>query len=99
MNINKIPEIKHQKCNVKIWINVYVKSNKKLKWEKGLKKAFEEVGKHFLNIGVAIIVFAILQPIVKSEFSPKSSLIFAVVYLIIFTIAVFLITLGGREDE
>ncbi|EDP74431.1 hypothetical protein [Hydrogenivirga sp. 128-5-R1-1] len=70
-----------------------------MKWEKGLKKAFEEVGKHFLNIGVAIIVFAILQPIVKSEFSPKSSLIFAVVYLIIFTIAVFLITLGGREDE
>lgn len=98
MNINKISKTKPQKYNIKIWISVYVES-KKLKWEKGLKKAFEEVGKHFLNIGVAVIVFAILQPIVKSEFSPKSSLIFAVLYLIIFTIAVFLIMLGGREDE
>lgn len=70
-----------------------------MNWKKGLKKAFEEVGKHLLNIGVAIIVFAILQPIVKNEFSPKSSLIFAIVYLIIFTIAVFLIVVGGRENE
>lgn len=67
--------------------------------KKGIKKSFEEAGKHLLNIGVAIIVFAILQPIVKNEFSLKSSLIFAFVYLIIFAIAIFLIALGGKEDE
>jgi ABC-type Mn2+/Zn2+ transport system permease subunit len=72
---------------------------KELNWKKGLKRAFEEAGKHLLNIGVAIIVFAILQPIVKNEFSLKSSLIFGIVYLIIFAIAVFLIIIGGDEDE
>jgi uncharacterized membrane protein (DUF441 family) len=67
--------------------------------KKGIKKAFEEAGKHLLNIGVAIIVFAILQPILKNEFSLKSSLIFAVVYLLIFAIAIFLIAIGGEENE
>ncbi len=70
-----------------------------MSWKKGLKKAFEEVGKHFLNIGVAIIVFAILQPIIKNEFSLKSSLMFGLIYLIVFSIAVFLIMIGGKEDE
>lgn len=66
---------------------------------KGLKKAFEEIGKHLLNIGVAIIVFAILQPIVKDKFDVKIALSFGIIYLIVFTIAVFLIAIGGNRDE
>ena len=67
--------------------------------KKRLFKAAEEIAKHFLNIGVAIIVFAILQPLVKNEFSLKSSLVFAIIYLIVFLLAVFLIIIGGSEDD
>ncbi|WP_231475349.1 hypothetical protein [Persephonella sp. KM09-Lau-8] len=43
-----------------------------------MKKVFEEIGKHFLNIGVAIVVFAILQPIIKGKFDIKISFIFGI---------------------
>ena len=69
------------------------------KSKKGLRKAFEEIGKHLLNIGVAIIVFAILQPIIKDKFDIKIALSFGIIYLIIFTIAVILIAIGGNNDE
>jgi len=53
----------------------------KVNLRRSLRRSFEEIGKHFLNIGVAIVVFAISQPIIKDEFSLKKSLIFAFIYL------------------
>ncbi len=67
--------------------------------KEGLKKVSEEIGKHFFNIGVAIIVFAIIQPIIKDEFNLKISIAFGSVYLIIFLIATFLIIVGGSKSE
>ena len=63
------------------------------------KKPLEETGKHLQNIGVAIIVFAILQPILKGEFALKTSLIFAAIYVVILVISIILLALGGEKDE
>jgi len=58
------------------------------------KKALGETGKHFQNIGVAIIVFAILQPILKGRFDLKISLIFAIIYVAILAISILLLSIG-----
>ncbi len=63
-----------------------------------MKKVFEEIGKHFLNIGVAIVVFAILQPIIKGEFDIKISLVFGFIYLVIVLISAILIAVGGENN-
>ena len=54
-------------------------------------KSKEELGKHLLNIGVAIIVFAIIQPIMESKVDFVKVGIFAVIYILIASIGYFLI--------
>ncbi|RUM48184.1 MAG: hypothetical protein DSY47_06105 [Hydrogenothermus sp.] len=67
--------------------------------KKGIKKAFEEFGKHLLNVGVAVIVFAILQPIIKGKFDKETSIVFGLIYVTIAVISSVLIVIGGSEDE
>ena len=64
-----------------------------------MKKVFEEIGKHFLNIGVAIVVFAILQLIIKGKFDIKISFIFGLIYLVIVLVSAILIAVGGESNE
>lgn len=64
-----------------------------------IKESLKEYGKHLLNIGVAIIVFAILQPIVKGEFELNKALYFVIAYIFIVLIGNVLIALGGNENE
>ncbi len=70
-----------------------------MNWKKGLIKASEEIGKHLFNIGVAVVVFSILQPVIKGSFNLKSALTFGLIYLIIFLFASILIIVGGSKDE
>lgn len=66
---------------------------------KGLKKAFEEIGKHFLNIAVAIVVFAILQPIIKKTFDIGTAILFIIAYFVVMVVGTIFIIIGGSEDE
>ncbi|WP_164930571.1 hypothetical protein [Aquifex aeolicus] len=70
-----------------------------MKLKKPAKKTLEEIGKHYLNIGVAIIVFAIIQPIVQGKFNIKVALYFGLAYFIVFSIAIILLVIGGSCDE
>jgi len=63
-----------------------------------IKKAVEETGKHFLNVAVALIIFAILQPIIKGEFNLKTGIIFVTAYIVILLIGNLLIAFGGKDD-
>lgn len=67
--------------------------------QSGLKKAFEEVGKHFLNVCVAIIVFAIIQPLVNGTFNLKLAVYSAVAYFTLFVSSIILLVLGGTNNE
>ena len=63
------------------------------------KIAFEELGKHSLNIGVAVIVFAIIQPIVGGSLNFKIAIFASIFYVILLTIGVFFLYIGGDCNE
>jgi len=68
------------------------------KFNKGLYKALEELGKHFLNVGVAVVVFAILKPIIDGKFKPKIALYFFITYLLIVVTSTVFLVFGGRNE-
>jgi len=61
-------------------------------------KAFTELGKQFLNVAVAGLIFAFIQPLVHEKLIPKTAL-FSVCWYITFTLAgVVLISIGEEEN-
>jgi len=63
------------------------------------RKGLEEVGKAIINIGVASVVFAVIQPIVNDEFSPVLSTGAIFVFILLATIGFFVVSLGGDCDD
>ncbi|WP_457634568.1 hypothetical protein [Persephonella sp.] len=66
---------------------------------KGLKNALNEIGKHFLNVAVAVIVFSIIQPLINGKFQIGTAILFIIAYFILVIIATVFIIVGGKEDE
>ena len=62
------------------------------------REDLKEFGKHLLNIGVAIIVFSIIQPLTKGEFNPYVVIISIVAYIIVVILGMFFIRKGGKKD-
>ncbi len=62
-------------------------------------EALKELGKHFLNLAVAVIVFMILQPLVSPNISNKFYLIGMISYLIIVISGFFLIIIGKKLED
>lgn len=63
------------------------------------KEGFKEFGKALINIGVAAIIFAIIQPFVKGEFSAKLGIIALIMFLSLSGVGILLISLGGKEND
>jgi len=87
-------------------IKAYIKATRGTEWsklskrqKKNVKESLKEYGKHLLNIGVAIIVFSILQPIVNGKFETKQALYFVIAYIVVVLIGNVLVALGGNENE
>ncbi|EDP73638.1 hypothetical protein [Hydrogenivirga sp. 128-5-R1-1] len=66
-----------------------------MNWKSGLK----EVGKGLINFGVAVLIFLVLQPFV----SGKLDLVYIITAVFSYTfftlMGLFLVSLGGDEDE
>lgn len=62
-------------------------------------KSFEEFGKQLLNIGVAIIVFAVIQPFINHSYNFNDIVIAIFAYVIITLTGIFLIEFGGGKDD
>ncbi|WP_457642355.1 hypothetical protein [Persephonella sp.] len=58
------------------------------------REYLKEVGKQLLNLALAIIVFAIIQPLVKGEINPIVAIIAVALYFIITAIGGILIKKG-----
>ncbi len=58
------------------------------------KEELKEVGKQILNIGVAVIVFAIIQPLMKNELNVDVLVIALFVYIALTLFGAFLIRKG-----
>ncbi len=63
------------------------------------KEGFKEFGKALINIGVASVIFAIIQPIVKGEFSGKLGIIALIMFLTLSSVGILLISLGGKNND
>ena len=63
------------------------------------KEGLKEVGKAIINIGVATVIFAIIQPLVKGEFSTTLGIIAFIVFIVFSTIGFFLISAGGSKND
>lgn len=62
------------------------------------KEHLKELGKQLLNIGVAVVVFAIIQPIVSENIRPIVSLVAFFIYLLLTIIGVLLIKKGEKNE-
>ncbi len=62
-------------------------------------KSLEKFGKQLLNIGVAIIVFAVIQSLINHSYSFGTILIAVFSYAIITLTGILLIEIGGCKDE
>jgi len=62
-------------------------------------KSKEELGKHLLNIGVAIIVFAIIQLIMENRIDFVKVEIFVIIYVLIASTGYFLIKASEEEKN
>jgi len=63
------------------------------------REDLKEFGKHLLNIAVAIIVFAIIQPLIKGNLHPEIVIYSIIVYIIVVIVGMFFIRKGGKKDD
>jgi len=63
------------------------------------KKVFEEYGKSLLNFSVAILIFAILQPVLNEKINVLQMLTFGIIYLIVVFAGMIFINLGEENDS
>ena len=63
------------------------------------KISAKEVGKGFINIGVAFIVFALIQSIINNNLSLKTTLIALVGFSLSVLVGSLLIAFGGKSDD
>ena len=64
-----------------------------------LLKGLNELGKGFINLGVAFLVFAVIQPFVKNNIDLKTSFVSIMFSSILFIVGVLLSSLGGKKSE
>lgn len=58
------------------------------------KEGFKEVGKAIINVGVGTVLFAIVQPFVKGEFSTTLGITAFFTFILFLLIGSFLISAG-----
>ncbi len=63
------------------------------------KKAFGEYGKSLLNFSVAILIFAILQPVINEKINLLQMLTFGIIYLVVVFAGMIFINLGEENDN
>ncbi len=62
-------------------------------------KSKEELGKHLLNIGVAIIVFAVIQPIMNDRVDFIKLIFSVVAYIVLVFLGYFFIKASEEKEN
>ncbi|EDP76407.1 hypothetical protein [Hydrogenivirga sp. 128-5-R1-1] len=63
-----------------------------------MNKVFQEVGKHFLSIGLAVIAFVLIRFGIEGNISLKTAIVGFSMWLLFLTLGAILIFMGGRSD-
>ena len=59
-------------------------------------EALKEVGKHLLNLALAVAIYILIQPLLKGSFSPKVFMLGFAFYLVLVVLGILLIAIGDR---
>ena len=62
-------------------------------------EALKEVGKHLLNLALAVAVYLLIQPFLKGIFSLKTFIIGISFYFLLIASGILLIILGNRLSD
>jgi len=63
------------------------------------RESSKEVGKGFINIGVAFVIFALIQPFVKGEFNINLFLVAIFGFFVSTLIGSLFIAFGGKKND
>ena len=64
-----------------------------------MNKVYEEFGKFFLNVSVAVVVFVFIKPIVEGEFNAFIGSVFGIVIFMLLFLAYFSLKKAGGKNE
>ncbi len=59
----------------------------------------KELGKHFLNFALALIISLVFQPLVQGKFNPKFTLWVSLGYTSLLALSLVLFTLGDKLEK
>jgi len=64
-----------------------------------MKKFFEEFGKHVLNVGTALIIIVILQPLINGKANETILTIGGIAYLSLIVLSLFFFWLSDKFEK
>jgi len=62
-------------------------------------EALKEVGKHLLNLALAIAIYLLIQPFLKDSSSLKLFMMGIFFYFVLIALGILLIVIGNKIDE
>ncbi len=64
-----------------------------------MNKVYEEFGKFFLNVSVAVIVFVFIKPTIEDKFNTVVGLVFGVIIFLLLSLAYFSLKKAGERND
>ena len=71
----------------------------KIFWNLKMGEALKEVGKHLLNLALAIAIYLLIQPFLKGKASSKIFTVGIFSYFLLITLGILLIVLGNKLSD
>jgi len=62
------------------------------------KEVYKEVGKYFLSVSLAFVVFTLIQPFVQNKLNPKLLLIGGINMVVFFALGIYFLNKGGKDE-
>lgn len=60
--------------------------------------AYVEIGKFFMNVSLAFVVFTLIQPFAQDKLNPKLLVIGICGVVVFFTLGVYFLNTGGNDE-
>ncbi|NPA40653.1 MAG: hypothetical protein GXO18_00050 [Aquificae bacterium] len=64
-----------------------------------MRKVYEEIGKHFLSIGLAVVAYVLIKFAMEGETSSRTALIGIGIWLLMVILGSILIYKGGKDGK
>ena len=63
------------------------------------REVYSEIGKFFMNVSLAFVIFTLIQPFAHEKLNPKLFVIGVCGVVVFFAVGVYLLNLGGKDES